>query len=150
MPEGPEASRKEELQKLSDGDIKDLFFNTFAREADENLTTDELIDQIIAQVPDAPKVAPREEKKEPTKAELKKSGQTVFTSKETGKEFKMTGDLKGHVVVRQVSVQELNGGMVEVPNTETVQSYRPEVFEEMLQNNFFSESKLKLEILQSA
>jgi hypothetical protein len=40
----------------------------------------------------------------------------------------------------------MNGGVVEVPNTRTLQTYDPVFFERMLKENFFSESQMKYEI----
>jgi hypothetical protein len=62
----------------------------------------------------------------------------------------VSGDVSGFIVVRQVSVKQENGGMYEVPNTETIQTYSKEKFQELTDMNFFSESMLKIEVLQSA
>jgi hypothetical protein len=153
MPEVPAVTRRKELEELSDKDLDELYFNTFGKEANEHLDQKTKIDQIESQLPEPPKALPRElvEKANPTsKAELKRTQTTVFTSSQTGKEFKMTGDLSGHVVVRQVSVKQENGGMYEVPNTETVQTYYKDQFDKLVEDGFFSESKLKIEVLQEA
>jgi hypothetical protein len=150
QPEGPAKSRREELQELSEKELKELFFNHFGKEPDENLQAEDLVDQLDAALPPAPKVAPKKESQPTTTKGSGREGAKIFKSKETGKEFRVTGDISGHVVVRQVKVQELNGGMVEVPYSESIQTYRPEIFEKMQADNFFSESLLKIEILQSA
>jgi hypothetical protein len=62
----------------------------------------------------------------------------------------VSGDVSGFIVVRQVNVKQENGGMYEVPNTETIQTYSKEKFQELTDMNFFSESMLKIEVLQSA
>jgi hypothetical protein len=152
MPELPAEARRKFLEDLSDADLDDLYFSTFGKDPDEILDAKTKIDQIESQLPEPPKTVPAELQKTDAqrKAERKRAGKTLFKSSETGKEFELSGDLSGHMVVRQVSVRQDNGGMYEVPNTETVQSYRPEVFEDMMERNFFSESQLKIEILQDA
>jgi hypothetical protein len=153
MPEVPAAARRKELEKLSEKDLDDLYFTTFGKEPNEHLDQKTKIDQIESQLPEPPKALPRElvEKANPTsKAEMKRTQTTEFKSPQTGKVFKMTGDLSGHVVVRQVTVRQENGGMYEVPNTETVQTYYKDQFEKLVDDGFFSESKLKIEVLQEA
>jgi hypothetical protein len=128
-------------------------FTTFGKEPHEHLDQKTKIDQIESQLPEPPKALPRElvEKANPTsKAEMKRTQTTEFKSPQTGKVFKMTGDLSGHVVVSQVTVRQENGGMYEVPNTETVQTYYKDQFEKLVDDGFFSESKLKIEVLQEA
>jgi hypothetical protein len=153
MPEVPAVSRRKELEDLSDKELDELYFNTFGTEPKELLDQKTKIDQIEAHLPEPPKALPRDlvEKANPmSKAELKRTQTTEFKSSETGKVFKMTGDLSGHVVVRQVSVKQENGGMYEVPNTETVQTYYKDQFDQLVKDGFFSESKLKIEVLQEA
>jgi hypothetical protein len=153
-PEGPAKSRREGLQELSENELDELYFSTFGAEPMEGLSPDEKIDQIESRLQDAPKTLPRDQTadqpKPRTKAEAKQAKKSVFTSKETGKKFELNGDQSGYVVVRQVQVQQLNNGMVEVPNTESIQTYYPEQFDALVESNFFSESKLKVEVLQSA
>lgn len=73
-----------------------------------------------------------------------------------GKSFTVSSPvLADQVVVRQVNIDMLNGGIVEVPNTETVQIYYKDQFEQMSQSkngqpSFFSEGKIKVEILSKA
>jgi hypothetical protein len=55
-------------------------------------------------------------------------------------------DWQDKVIVEQWEVAQLNGGLVEVPNTRMVQTYEPMFFERMLKENFFSESSWKYEI----
>lgn len=62
---------------------------------------------------------------------------------------------KGQIVVRQVQVDLFNGSMIEVPNTESVQTYYRDQFERMAEEkdgkpSFFSESKIKVEVLTKA
>lgn len=64
-----------------------------------------------------------------------------------GRKQLITGDLEDMVVVRQVNLTEINGGVVEIPNTEQIQSYRPEVFNKMLKDKFFSDSKIRVELI---
>jgi hypothetical protein len=153
-PEGPAKSRREGLQEKSEQELDELYFSTFGAEPMEGLSADEKIDQIESRLQDAPKTLPKDQAadqpKPRTKAEARQAKKSVFTSKETGGKFEMNGDVSGYVVVRQVQVQQLNNGMVEVPNTESIQTYYPEQFDELRESNFFSESKLKIEILQTA
>jgi hypothetical protein len=55
-------------------------------------------------------------------------------------------DWQDKVVVEQWTIELNNGGVVEVPNTRTTQTYSPVFFEKMLKENFFSESQMKYEI----
>jgi phenylalanyl-tRNA synthetase alpha subunit len=153
-PAAPAKSRHEGLQELSEKELDELYFSTFGAEPLEGLSPEEKIEQIESRLQDAPKALPKkataDQPKPSTKAEAKQAKKTVFTSKETGKKFELNGDHSGYVVVRQVQVQQLNNGMVEVPNTESIQTYYPEQFDALIDSNFFSESKMKIEVLQSA
>ncbi len=100
-----------------------------------------VIDAIISNTPPPPAATL------PPVEEEENSTNKTFTDK-NGKKWNTVGDTKGLVVVRQVVVNEENGGMYEVPNTETLQTYTKEKFEELQRNNFFTESKMKVEILQ--
>jgi hypothetical protein len=139
--EPAKTSRLEELQSLSDAELKERYLATFAKEADESLDRDALI---VAINDGAPKPPPPEEKTEDT-AEGK--GNTFFGNKDSKRSYPLDKTLKGKVVVRQYKVESLNGGMVEVPNTSEVQSYYPEYYEKLLKNNFFGESRMQVEVL---
>jgi hypothetical protein len=55
-------------------------------------------------------------------------------------------DWQDKMIVEQWEVAQLNGGLVEVPNTRMIQTYDPIFFQKMIKDNFFSETSWKYEI----
>jgi hypothetical protein len=80
-------------------------------------------------------------------AKPEKEDATFFGAGDKDKQYPIASVNKDQVVVRQVNVQLLNGGMVEVPNTMAIQTYNPKIYDQLLKNNFFGESKIKVEVL---
>lgn len=150
QPKTPTQLKREELESLSDAELDERYKNTFQTEGPE-MSREQVIEAIMGNspAPGANSITPEDIKaqSEPAKDESKSK---TFTSKDNGKEYTVQGDTKGLVVVRQVSVDTLNGSMVEVPNTEVIQTYTPEKFQHMLDINFFSDSRMKVEVLQGA
>ncbi len=131
-------AKREELEALSDSALDERYIYAFGSTGPE-MEREAVIAAIMANTPAPPApVLPEEEVAVNTTREIKDSN---------GKSWQITPDTKGSIVVRQVVVQELNGGMVEVPNTETLQTYTKETFDRLQEQGFFEESKMKVEIL---
>lgn len=145
-------SREEELEDLSLSDLEERYINTFAvepkygEESDDDTKKEFLARAIHAGAPNPP--APQQQAAaggEANADDEETEGRTV-TLKD-GRKQVITGDMEDQIVVRQVQLQELNGGVVEIPNTEQIQSYRPEIFEKLLKQKYFSDSKIRIEII---
>lgn len=78
---------------------------------------------------------------------MSSSRNTFYGNKDKEKAYELPADYKDSVVVRQVTVKQENGGMYEVPNTARIQTYSKEMYQKMVDNNFFSESSMKAEVL---
>ncbi len=137
----PTQLKRQELESLSDSELDERYIAVFATKGPD-LEREDVINQIIynSPAPGAPTLAVVEDKEDGSRK----------VKDANGKEHKITADMKGLVVLRQVVVDTLNGGMVEVPNTEQIQTYTKEKFDELNRNNFFTESKMKIEVLQKA
>jgi hypothetical protein len=72
-------------------------------------------------------------------------GGKTFTGNKGGKNIPIAN--KGQVVVEQWQIGEANGGAYEVPNTKVVQTYSKEKFQELQDNNFFTDSRMGIKIL---
>jgi hypothetical protein len=134
---------REELEAMSDEELDAKYEDVFGFKDEREFEREQVINSIIEALPKPPATA------KILKGPADPKG-TKFAKSKNGKEWKITPDMKGLIVVRQVVVQELNGGMVEVPNTETLQTYTPEKFDELNEAGFFEESLIKIEVLQEA
>ena len=142
-------NKEQELRELSLDELKERFLHTYQKEAilletdDKEKQKEELIIDILNGSPAAP--APRQQ---PEGAPLPKAekGDKKVKSKDGRDHIIKEANLE-KVTVRQVVVQELNGGIVEVPNTEQIQTYDPDYFQKLLDDKFFSESRMRIEIL---
>jgi hypothetical protein len=113
----------------------------FATETGPTLEREQVIEQIMANSP-----TPQGVGIDPEPAK-KDRGRTIVKDK-AGNEYQVTGNLKNKIVVLQTNVQELNGGMVDVPNTANLQVYSKSNWQRLNDQNFFSESKIRTEILK--
>jgi hypothetical protein len=73
-PEVPGQTRRQQLEDLSDAELKELYFNTFAAEAPEGVENDVLIHQIETNVPYPATAAQVGPEKKASAADLKKAG----------------------------------------------------------------------------
>lgn len=136
----PAPSRSVKLDELTDSALRVRFVNTFQVEPAKDATREQMITAINDAAPQPP--APQVDENAP----VEEAGK-LFGNKDKEKKFPIRKDWKDKVIVRQVNVTELNGGMIEVPNTEAVQTYDKDFYETMVKNNFFSDSKMKVDIL---
>ena len=133
----PGALKRAELEKLSDSELEERFVSTFATKGQE-MEKKDIVNAIVSNTPNppAPVLPPHDEETE------------KFTSKQTGKEFKVPKGVKADKVIRQVHVQMLGNGMVETPGTETLGYYTNEVWKELQRTRFFEESNIRAEELK--
>ena len=77
----------------------------------------------------------------------------MYGNKDAAKSYPFPKDWAVTVVVHQCGIEQMNGGVVEVPNTHTLQTYAPDVFDRLSNadlkqaTSFFSESKMKVVVL---
>lgn len=137
-------SRREELAEKDDAEVDELYFTTFGQEPEEGLTKEEKIDHIVGELNEAPHTEPLEENEE--------EGE-VFGNQDKDEEFAIPksitdqSDWEEMVVVRQVPTRVVEGELVELKGQAIVQVYKPEVYQRMVKDKFFSESKLKVKVL---
>jgi hypothetical protein len=75
-----------------------------------------------------------------------------YGNKDHKKEHLLPADWAKKVCVFQCQIDQLNGGIVEIPNTHQLQTYDPATFEKLSKDekgkpSFFSESKMKVTVL---
>lgn len=139
-PNQPEPSRLVKLDELNDSALRVRFVNTFQVEPAKDMSRESMIAAINDAAPAPP--APQIDENAP----VEESGK-LYGNKDSKKEYPIKKDWKDKVVVRQVKIDMLNGGMIEVPNTEAVQTYDKDYYQTMIDNNFFSDSKLQVTVL---
>jgi hypothetical protein len=71
----------------------------------------------------------------------------MFGNLDKGKERQFPSDWAGHLVVFQEKVKLVEGNLLALPNQSGLQTYNPEQFEQMTENNFFSDSELRVTVL---
>jgi hypothetical protein len=136
-------SREEELRKLSRKELTARYLATYQKDADPEATDEDLVTDILAASPEPPATRMPATGAE----ETEKVRGTKKVKNKAGQEFEITPDLQDKVVIWQEQVQMLNGGLVGIPNTDMLQSYDPAYFTKLLKDNFFGESKMRIEIL---
>jgi hypothetical protein len=80
---------------------------------------------------------------------LDAEGKTAEAAKAEADKRQAASD-KGHVVVDQWSVGTANGGMYEVPNTKTRQTYTQDKWKQLLAQDFFNQSQMSYKIVSGA
>lgn len=74
-------------------------------------------------------------------------------NKDESGEYPFPADWQDQVVVWQCKIEQMNSGVVEVPNTHMMQTYSPETYDKLSNadlkqsTSFFSESKMKVVVL---
>ena len=136
----PEPSRSVKLDELTDSALKVRYINTFQVEPAKEATREQLIAAINDAAPKPP--APEVDENAPIEERGK-----LYGNKDKDKKYPIKKDWKDKVIVRQVKVDTLNGGMVEVPNTASVQTYDKDQYNSFVDNKFFTDSKMKVEVL---
>gem|GEM_PF-4683084 len=64
------------------------------------------------------------------------------------KRYPLKKDWLKKIVVRQLSVERAsNGEMIRLQSTAAIQTYDPAYFNKLLKDNFFSESRMEVEVL---
>lgn len=136
----PEPSRLVKLDELTDSALRVRYVNVFQVEPPKDMKREDIITAVNEAAPKPP--APTIDENEP----VEEAGK-LYGNKDSKKQYPIKKDWKDKVIVRQVNVTELNGGMIEVPNTEALQTYDKPYYETMVKNNFFTDSKMKVDVL---
>lgn len=72
----------------------------------------------------------------------------VYGNQDKEKRYPIRKDWLSKVVVRQVKVERAsNGEMVRLQSTASIQTYDPDYYQKLLKDNFFSESRMEVEVL---
>ena len=142
----------QELNKKNKADLQAIYSEVFGDAADESLTKQQLIDAIVAAQP--ADVQPPVEDAAPEIEAPVASAPTgpFYGNKDDEKRFKLPKDWAKQVCVYQCQIEQMNGGVVEIPNTHQLQTYDPATYDKLSadakgQPSFFSESKMKVVIL---
>lgn len=143
-------NREQELNESSLEDLKEHYRTTYHKEPELVETDDEdtqkknLIIDILAGSPAPP--SPRQEPEGAPLEEEEERGDKRVKLK-NGREHVIKASNLDHVVVRQVQVQRVGNDVVELPSTEQIQAYHPEQFQKMVDDKFFSDSNMRVEVL---
>jgi hypothetical protein len=119
----------------------------FATETGPEMEREKVIDQIMANSP-TPIAAAIE-------PEVKKDEKGKFVTDSKGRQHFIPHNAKNKVVVVQDNLDVFNGEMIVVPNTMNLQFYSKNAWDRLNRedskgNTFFTESKIKTEVLQGA
>lgn len=119
-------------------------------EPHDSLTRQQLIDSIVDAQPaddeDAPGTA------ETGDAPAEEVNGPFYGNKDKEKKHLLPADWAKKVCVYQCQIDQMNGGVVEIPNTHQLQTYDPAQYtklsaDEKGKPSFFSESKMKVVVL---
>lgn len=134
-------SRIEVLNEMGEDELRDIYKYEFGGvEAPDDYSEEQLRAAINGAAPYAP--APTR-----TPDPIDKKGTFEVSSKDTGKKYTVDAGSKGKVIVRQVNIRDVEGNIVELPNSEVIQTYEPDMFQRLLDQKFFAESKIHVEVL---
>lgn len=116
---------------------------------DDSLTRQQLIDAIVEAQPAADESAPAVDETIPAPVEVSGS---FYGNKDKEKKYLLPKDWAKKVCVFQCQIEQMNGGVVEIPNTHQLQTYDPAQYtklsaDEKGKPSFFSESKMKVVVL---
>jgi hypothetical protein len=140
----------QELSKKNKADLQGLYTEVIGETPDDALTKQQLIDAIAAAVLPAPSETQQADVIIPESVPFV-SG-PFFGNKDFDKKHKLPADWAKKVCVYQCQIEQLNGGVVEVPNTHQLQTYEPATYDRLSADekgkpSFFSESKMKVVVL---
>ncbi len=140
------------MSKLNKAELQAHYKELHGADADDSLTkaqlTEEIVnkqDEVYPTLPNngqgnSPKPAPHA----PDPLEVSADGKSFKGNKSTER-FPI--DQKGMVVVRQTPYRIVEGNFVKLPNQSLVQTYTPEMYQQLTDSNFFTESQLDPEVL---
>lgn len=131
--------KRQELEALTDAALDEKYEQVFLTKGPE-MSREAVIDALMEHTPTPPTLTPEAEEPAP-------KGNTFFGKGDKDQKYPIDNANKNHVVARLVRVEQNNGGMIEVPNTEQVQTFYPEQFDQLVKDEFFSKSMLKVDIL---
>jgi len=138
---------------LSSEELRAAYKNTYQVEAEEDASDDELVEAIISATAELPSpkdndVLNLDEEFEDTYGSLDSDQEHAIPRTITHKvgldgEPEET-DWKDNVVVYQVNQRLVEGELVDLNSTGRYQVYTPEVYNRLLKNKFFAQSKIKV------
>jgi hypothetical protein len=144
----------QDLSKKNKPELQAICKELLGEEPHESLTRQQLIDAIVAAQPAADEnaqapAAPAAEETIPAPEEV--SG-PFYGNKDEDKKHLLPADWAKKVCVYQCQIEQMNGGVVEIPNTHQLQTYDPAYYTKLIADekgkpSFFSESKMKVVVL---
>lgn len=118
----------------------------------DSLTRQQLIDAIVAAQPESDESAPAETDNASAETITELLSGSFYGNKDKERKFLLPADWAKKVCVYQCQIDQMNGGVVEIPNTHQLQTYDPALYEKLIKDekgkpSFFSESKMKVVVL---
>jgi hypothetical protein len=137
------------LAKTNKPELQAIYTKLLGEAPDESLTRQQLIDAIVAAQPSVDESAPASAESVEAPAEI---GTHFYGNKDKDKKHLLPADWVKKVCVYQCQIDQMNGGVVEIPNTHQLQTYDPALYEKLSKDekgkpSFFSESKMKVDVL---
>ncbi|HRE52239.1 MAG TPA: hypothetical protein PK339_12505 [Flavitalea sp.] len=125
----PEAQNKTAPKSSPEADQNDVMdFDELSGDPGDQEETE---DPVITETPD------------PVKPDGK-----IYGNQDKEKRYPLKKDWLKKIVVRQLSVERAsNGEMIRLQSTAAIQTYDPAYFNKLLKDNFFSESRMEVEVL---
>jgi hypothetical protein len=139
----------QELNKKVKADLQGLYAEVTGSAPDDTLTKQQLIDAIVAAQPPGEDQVSEEDK--PASTSLTPTG-PFYGNRDHQKKHLLPADWAKKVCVFQCQIEQMNGGVVEIPNTHQLQTYDPATYDKLSADakgkpSFFSESKMKVTVL---
>lgn len=131
---------------MSDEELKKRWLEVYPEaEFDENANRDELIAAIISgteEIPGPRGIVNEEDEEDEVFGDLDEDQEHAIPKGITSQE-----NWQDNVVVWQVPTRVVEGELVELKGQGIVQSYEPEMYKRLVKQKFFSESKLRMKVL---
>lgn len=137
-------SRRTELEQLSEEDLRERFKNANGTEAEPESSRESIIERLIDLGLDRHAEALSDDRDE---------DEEIFGNQDTKKENALPEGITRHdgwerlTIVKQTPTTWTGGQFVSLDKQTIIQAYEPADFERMLDQKFFEESNIKIEIL---
>lgn len=144
--EAARKSKREELEERSDEELEAHYEDIYKVAPDEGTAREDLIEAIISGTEELPSpkenVLDDEDDDEPQYGNNDKDEEHPLPKSLTEKE-----GWDDQYIVYQVQTRVVEGEIVPLKSTGTIQAYKPEKFEQLLKSKFFQQSKMEVTIL---
>jgi hypothetical protein len=143
------ASKREELGKMEHDDLAEAYRETYQVEPEEDATDEDLIEAIIAGTEETPSpkdhVLNTEVEYEPVFGNQNDeiAIPTQIAVDDQGNET----NWRENIVAKLTNTRVVEGEIVELKSTVRYQVFTPDDFDRLLKNKFFSQSRIRVELL---